>query len=110
MPNRRRCVNLPLLRGLDYSVTCTVVRRTAASHGRSNNPFLQGARFEMADIPGKYWFRSHERRFEFRLSDVWTLTVKSKLAGENAFGYLELFTDSDLKGVGWSFTNGQGNE
>ena len=33
-----------------------------------------------------------------------------KLAGDNALGYLELFTDNNVTGVGWSFTNGQGNE
>lgn len=32
------------------------------------------------------------------------------LAGENALGYLELETDAGVKGVGWSFSNGQGNE
>ncbi|KAK3677007.1 hypothetical protein LTR78_003212 [Recurvomyces mirabilis] len=32
------------------------------------------------------------------------------LAGENALGYLELHTDSGIKGVGWSFSNGQGND
>ena len=33
------------------------------------------------------------------------------LAGENALGYLEIFADDeDLKGAGWSFSNGQGNE
>jgi L-alanine-DL-glutamate epimerase-like enolase superfamily enzyme len=25
-------------------------------------------------------------------------------------GYLEIYTDSGMKGVGWSFTNGQGND
>ena len=33
------------------------------------------------------------------------------VAGEKALGYLEILTDNeDLKGAGWSFTNGQGNE
>jgi hypothetical protein len=32
------------------------------------------------------------------------------LAGDNALGYLEISTEDGLKGVGWSFTNGQGNE
>lgn len=31
-------------------------------------------------------------------------------AGENAHGYMVYHTDSDLEGIGWSFSNGQGNE
>ncbi|KAK5709940.1 hypothetical protein LTR17_019328 [Elasticomyces elasticus] len=37
-------------------------------------------------------------------------TDPMNLAGENALGYLEIETDSDLKGVGWSFSNGLGND
>lgn len=32
------------------------------------------------------------------------------LAGENALGYLQFQTNTDLIGTGWSFSNGQGND
>lgn len=32
------------------------------------------------------------------------------LAGENALGYLQLETNKDIVGTGWSFSNGQGND
>ncbi len=31
-------------------------------------------------------------------------------SGENAHGYIVYHTDTDLQGIGWSFSNGQGNE
>lgn len=53
----------------------------------------------------------------FRVRDLrWPTSLENigsdpmNLAGENALGYLEVETDAGLKGVGWSFSNGQGNE
>ncbi len=38
------------------------------------------------------------------------LTNGHSTAGENAHGYIVYHTDTDLEGIGWSFSNGQGNE
>lgn len=53
----------------------------------------------------------------FRVRDLrWPTSLENigsdpmNVAGENALGYLEVETDAGLKGVGWSFSNGQGNE
>ena len=62
----------------------------------------------MAD-PAIISFRVRDLRWPTSLDNIGSDPMN--LAGENALGYLEIFTDVDnLKGVGWSFSNGQGNE
>jgi L-galactonate dehydratase len=54
-------------------------------------------------------FRVRDLRWPTSLDNIGSDPMN--IAGENALGYLEIFTDSeDLQGAGWSFTNGQGNE
>lgn len=53
-------------------------------------------------------FKTRDLRWPTSLDNIGSDPMN--LAGENALGYLEIETDSGLKGVGWSFSNGQGNE
>lgn len=54
-------------------------------------------------------FKVRDLRWPTSLDNIGTDPMN--LAGENALGYLEIITNNEeLKGVGWSFSNGQGNE
>lgn len=53
-------------------------------------------------------FRVRDLRWPTSLDNIGSDPMN--LAGENALGYLELSTNTSHKGVGWSFSNGQGNE